>query len=48
MFPFEFNSKNIESWPEVTGFLTIMGLIPENNKIGAKITTINPNAKQKP
>ena len=34
--------------PLMTGLFTIMGFIPENNKIGARITKINAKAKQKP
>jgi len=34
--------------PCLTGFFTIIGLIPENRKMGARITKIKKRAKQKP
>jgi hypothetical protein len=35
-------------WPESTGLFTMIGLMPEKRRIGAKITKIRANAKQNP
>jgi hypothetical protein len=34
--------------PDFTGFFTIIGLIPENRKIGASMIKISKSAKQNP
>jgi len=48
VFPVAISSISIVSKPDLTGFLTIIGLIPENRKIGANITKIRRSAKQNP
>jgi hypothetical protein len=48
LLPVAINSKVIVSIPPFTGLATIIGLIPENKKIGAKIINMTKIAKQKP
>lgn len=42
------SSRSIVRIPFLTAFLTMIGLIPENRKIGARMTKMSPRAKQKP
>ena len=46
--PVAINSKSIVKVPYLTGFLIIIGLIPEKRNIGARMMKINRKAKQKP
>jgi len=46
--PLAFISRDIERDPDKAGFFTMIGLIPENSRIGANITRINRRAKQNP
>jgi len=48
LFPFSLSSREIDIDPESTGFLTMIGLNPENSRIGARMTNISAKAKQKP
>lgn len=42
------SSKSMVSVPLLMAFLTMIGLIPENRKMGARMMKISPRAKQKP
>lgn len=35
-------------WPETTGLFTMIGLMPEKRRTGARITKIRAKAKQNP
>jgi len=47
-FPVAINSKSMVKVPYFTGFLIIIGFIPENRKIGASMIKIKRKAKQNP